>query len=82
MMLVDESAILYAIWLSSGESPIFMNIGTKIGAMIAHLAEADPINRLMKADRMIKRITNGTPVNFIDSKNSAPFTDRIVPRFV
>ena len=61
---------------------MFINIGTKIGAMIAHFAEADPINRLIKADRMINRITSGTPVNLIDSKNSAPFTDRIVPRFV
>ena len=37
-------------------------MGTKMGAIMAHLAEADPMNRFRKADRKMNRIMRGRPV--------------------
>ena len=82
MIFVDESAILYAICVSSGESPISKNIGTKIGAIIAHFAEADPINKFKNDVNKINIIIRGMPVSPILFKKFAPFTERIVPKFV
>jgi len=50
--------------------------------MIAHLADAEPINRLINAVNRTKPRINGNPVNPIDLRVSAPLTARIVPRFV
>ena len=82
MMFVEESPILYATCVSAGESPRLYIIGTKIGAIIAHFAEADPMNRLRKADSKMNIIRSGSPFSPIDSKKSAPFFARIRPRFV
>lgn len=49
MMLVAESPIRYAACVSSGVNPSSMTIGTKIGAMMGHLAEALPMNRFINA---------------------------------
>ena len=51
MMLVEESPTRYAAWVNSGEIPSCISMGTKMGAMINHFAEAEPTNRLTKAVR-------------------------------
>jgi hypothetical protein len=49
-----------------------MNIGTNTGAMIAHLAEADPMNMLMKALMRMKAIIRGCPVKPMLPRKPAP----------
>ena len=58
-----------------------MNIGTKIGAIIAHFAESTAIKILINAVSTIKQAINGSPVKPTDFKKSAPATEMIVPRF-
>src|SRR5215213_1350089 len=45
MMLVVESPTRNAACVHSGEMPSGISIGTRIGAMNAHFADADPIIR-------------------------------------
>ena len=82
MILVLESPIRYATWVKAGERPRFTIIGTKIGAIIAHFAEAEPIKRFKKAEIITNAMINGKPVKPILFKKLAPFTEMIVPRFV
>lgn len=81
-MFTTESAIRYAICVNSGVKPNWNIIGTKIGAMIAHFADADPRNKSKNAPKIMNAKINGIPVKPIDSKKFAPLTERIVPRFV
>ncbi len=67
--------------MNSGVNPTFINIGTKTGARIAHLAEADPMKILMNATTKINKITSGIPCNPIAVNKSAPLTAIIVPKF-
>jgi len=59
-----------------------MNIGTNTGAIRAHFADAEPMNRLMNAAKRTNKIMVGiVPIpEFL--KNSAPFNARIVPNLV
>src|SRR5699024_12322443 len=79
MMFVVESAIRYAICVTSGEYPNCIIIGTNIGAIIAHFAEALPINKLMNAQMIIKTINNGITVKLMLSKKLAPNTPTSKP---
>ncbi len=80
MMLVLESPMRYATWVSSGERPSRINMGTKIGAMIAHFALSTAIKMLMKAVRMMKQITSGSPTKPMSLRKFAPDTEMMVPR--
>ena len=51
-----------------------MNIGTKIGAMIAHFAESTAIKMLINAVNTMKQIISGSPVNPTDFRKSVGFT--------
>ena len=73
---VTESAIRKAACVNAGEKFSFINIGTKIGAISAHLAEALPITKLISIVIPIKHIINGAPVSLLLLKNSEPCTDR------
>ena len=57
-----------------------MNIGTKIGAMIAHFAESTAIKMLINAVNTMKQIISGSQVNPTDFRKSAPDTEIMVPR--
>lgn len=57
-----------------------MNIGTKIGAMIAHFAESTAMKMLINAVNTMKQIISGSPVNPTDFRKSAPDTEITVPR--
>ena len=78
--MVLESPILYAAWVSSGERPRRMNMGTKIGAMMAHLAESTAMKILIPAVSRIKQTIKGSPVSPTDWRKSAPLTEIMVPR--
>ena len=82
MILVLESPIRYATCVKAGERPRFTIIGTKIGAIIAHFAEAEPIKRFKKAEIITNAMMSGRPVNPMLFKKLAPLTEIIVPRFV
>lgn len=82
MILVTLSPIRYTTCESSGEYPIIINIGIKIGARIAHLADALPINMLIAAERRIKRIIKGISPISADISSPAPLTARIMPRLL
>ena len=43
-----------------------MNIGTKIGAKIAHFAEPDDMKMFTQVTTKIKQMNNGTPVKPAD----------------
>ena len=58
-----------------------MNMGTKIGAMIAHFAESTAMKILMNAVSTIKQIISGSPTNPTDCRKLAPDTEIMVPRF-
>mgnify|MGYP003272409146 CR=1 FL=1 len=62
IILVHESPIRYASCVNSGLYPIVINIGTKIGAIIAHFAEADPKNKSMTHTSKTKPTASGIPV--------------------
>lgn len=59
-----------------------MNIGTKIGAMIAHFADALPMNRLIIPETIISPIIKPIPVMPVFSRNSAPLTANTVARLL
>ena len=59
-----------------------MNIGTKIGAKIAHLAEPEDTKILTNAKRIMKDTQSGIPVKPMFSKKSAPAIASRVPSFV
>ena len=80
MELVTESAIRNAACVNAGEKFIFMNIGTKIGAISAHFADALPITKLISIVIPINAKMRGIPVKLVLLKNSEPFTDRYNPR--
>ena len=80
--LVLESPILYATCVRAGDRPRLTIIGTKMGAIMAHFAEAEPINRFKNAEIMTNEIMSGSPVNPMLCKKFAPFTEMIMPRFV
>src|SRR5690606_7757310 len=58
-----------------------MSMGTKTGAMIAHFADALPMNRLMKDETTTKDTINGSPSNSMALSAFAPVTARMIPRF-
>ncbi|MPN36936.1 hypothetical protein SDC9_184448 [bioreactor metagenome] len=70
--LVTESPIRKAAWVKPGWYPSSMNMGTNTGAMIAHFAEALPMNMLRNADSKRKARISGMPVKPIWLKNWAP----------
>ena len=80
--LVELSAILYAVWTIAGSIFNFKNIGINTGAIIAHLAEADPINKFITAVININPIRSGIVPIFADSNIDAPVTAIIVPKLV
>jgi len=59
-----------------------MNIGMNTGARMVHFAEAEPMKRLMKALKRMKRIISGMPPMPVDSMTCAPFRAMMVPRCV
>ncbi len=71
-----ESPTRYNSWVNAGWKPTDMNIGTKIGAKIAHFAEALPMKRFANAIITTKASRNGTGADAIpaERRNSAPFT--------
>ena len=80
--LVIPSPILNAICVNAGEYPNIINIGTNIGAIIAHFADALPMNKLIIQHSIMNPIISGTPLIFAFCKNSAPFTDKTIPRLL
>jgi hypothetical protein len=58
-----------------------ISIGTKIGAMIAHFAEALAMAMLMNDATRMNATINGMPSKPIDFSSSAPLIARITPRF-
>ena len=54
MMFDGESPIRNSIWVTSGEKPTYMNIGTTIGAISAHWAEPEVMKRFTSATRITK----------------------------
>ena len=60
--------------------PTLISIGTNTGARIAHLADADPINRLRNPTTRMNPRIRGIPVIPVASRKFAPLTARIVPR--
>ena len=59
-----------------------MNMGTNTGARIAHLAEAEPMNRFMKAEKRTKMTISGMrPMSTLPRK-SAPARAMMVPSLV
>src|SRR5699024_1093941 len=56
-------------------------IGTKIGAIMAQLAEALPINKLINDDTKMNSKINGMPDRLMLFKNSAPYTPITMPMF-
>ena len=59
-----------------------MNIGTKIGAKIAHLADPEDIKMLTRLVMIMKTTHMGSPVKPTVSRKSAPEMARRVPRWV
>ncbi len=61
--------------------PSSISIGTKIGAMISHLAEAEPTNRLTNmVSPTIPTIVNCAGM-LIAASHAAPLTAIRIPRF-
>ena len=75
-----ESPIRYAAWMNPGSSPTRAKVGTITGAISAHIAEPDVMNRLMIEAISTSPITAMNPVAFIASSPSASFTAITVPR--
>lgn len=65
--------------MSSGEYPSSMSMGTKMGDVIAHCADADDMLRLMSAEMMMKIISRIPLSRFSSCKNTAPLTAVNVP---
>ena len=57
-------------------------IGMNTGARMAHLADALPMNRLRNADKRMKQIISGRPVNPMFFRNSAPWMAKINPKLL
>ena len=57
-----------------------INIGTKIGAVTAHCAEAEPSIKFTNAQIKIKGINIAGPVIWSPSRKLAPLMAKIVPR--
>lgn len=70
--LVTESAIRKAACVKAGVKPSFMNMGTKIGAISAHFADALPIMKLISIVIQIKPTIRGAPVRLLPLRNSDP----------
>ena len=79
---VTESPTRNDAWVNPGWKSSNMNIGMNTGARMAHLAEALPINKFRNADRMMKQMMSGRPVNPMFFKNSAPLMARIKPKLL
>ena len=80
-MFETESPTLYDAWVKSGEIPNCINIGTKIGAIKAHFAEAEPMNKFTNAvsNKIPTIVTSGA--NAIAFNPDAPFKANNAPRF-
>ena len=76
MILVLESPIRYATCVKAGERPRFTIIGTKIGAIIPHFAEAEPIKRFKKAEIITNAIISGDADTFKSVPGIGPKTAR------
>ena len=65
----------------SGEMPTSISMGTSTGASSAHLALAEPMNRLSTApNRMIEAISSVSGMLELSS-TAAPWIAKIRPRF-
>ena len=61
MMLVADSPTRNTAWVASGVKPSSANIGTKIGAMIAHSAEDEVMSMLRAAANSTNPARSGAP---------------------
>ena len=59
-----------------------MSMGTKTGAMMAHLADALPMARLIVADSTMKARNSGMSGRPLSRSKPAPSTAKIKPRWV
>ena len=55
-------------------------MGTNTGARMAHLALAEPMNRLTKQDTKIRPMSRGIPSKPMAFRPLAPLMARMVPR--
>ena len=79
--MTAESEIRKATCVSSGAMPTLMSMGTKIGARMDHLADADVMSRFKMATKtmMPKTVICGGRAK--DFRNSAPAMAMRAPRF-
>lgn len=61
---------------------MIINIGMKIGARMAHFAEALPISILIAAERKMNSIIKGISPISDDINKSAPLTAKMIPRLL
>ncbi|SUC46483.1 Uncharacterised protein [Providencia stuartii] len=81
LTFIAESLTRKAAWVSSGEMPTAINIGTSTGAMIAHLDVAEVIIIFnIAVSRMTPKTVNPEGISRVRS-NSAPDNANNVPRF-
>ncbi len=66
----------------SGAKPININMGTKIGAVTAHCADALPNDKFTNPQTMIKKTKIMGPSKPIICNMAAPFTAITVPKLV
>ena len=80
-MFETESPTLYEAWVKSGEIPNCINMGTKIGAINAHFAEADPMKRFTNAVKSTipTIVISGASANAFNP--DAPFKANKAPKF-
>ena len=79
---VIQSPIRYAICVNAGLYPTIINIGTNIGASIAHFADALPINKFIKHESIINPTNKAGPPIPAFSRNSPPLTAIIIPKLL
>ena len=60
--------------------PRSINIGTITGAISAHLALAEPTNKLSSDDTRIMDVSNAQAGIFVELRKSAPCTAKMRPR--
>ncbi|MNC40341.1 hypothetical protein D3C75_890390 [compost metagenome] len=77
--MVQESPTRNAAWVSSGDIPTAISIGTMIGESSAHFADAEPISRLTAAVRTIIPMMVASPGSAIAFRPSAPASATSVP---
>ena len=76
---VIESPTRYAAWMNPGSSPSSANVGTITGAISAHIAEPEVMNRLITDAISTSPSTAKKPVIPMASSASASLTAITVP---